>query len=187
MNERLVNRLDQLASDVPPSRDLWPAISARIAAETQGDMAPMSAKGSRPAVWQRPAYAMAAAVALLAVGVFVGLKIGAPPVAAPAVAASAQPGSDASVIPASMRRDAAYRQERDALLKEVQVKLNAMPPADRDKVAKSLDTLRRSITEIETQLGYDPANALLQELLVSSCQEEMRVLTTVRDSGSQEI
>ena len=32
----------------------------------------------------------------------------------------------------------------------------------------------------------DPANALLQELLVNSCQEEMRALTAVRDSGSQE-
>jgi N-acyl-D-aspartate/D-glutamate deacylase len=54
-------------------------------------------------------------------------------------------------------------------------------------VAASLATLRRSITEIETALGRDPANALLQELLVSSSQEEMRALTVVRDSGSQEI
>ena len=36
-------------------------------------------------------------------------------------------------------------------------------------------------------IGKDPANALLQELFVNSCQEEMRALTAVRDSGSQEI
>ena len=45
----------------------------------------------------------------------------------------------------------------------------------------------RSIEEIQTALGRDPANALLQELFVNSCQEEMRVLTTVRDSGRQEL
>ena len=62
-----------------------------------------------------------------------------------------------------------------------------MPEAERVKVAASLKTLQRSINEIEAALGKDPANALLQELLVNSCQEEMRVLTVVRDSGSQEI
>jgi N-acyl-D-aspartate/D-glutamate deacylase len=61
-----------------------------------------------------------------------------------------------------------------------------MPPAERDKVAGSLATLKRSIEEIQAALGQDPANALLQELLVSSCQEEMRALTVVRDSGRQE-
>ncbi len=61
-----------------------------------------------------------------------------------------------------------------------------MPEVERKKVASSLATLRRSIDEIEAALGRDPANALLQELFVSSCQEEMRALTAVRDSGSQE-
>jgi hypothetical protein len=83
--------------------------------------------------------------------------------------------------------DARYREQRDALFAEVQTKLAAMPAIEREKVSASLATLQRSITEIEAALGRDPANALLQELLVSSCQEEMRALTAVRDSGSQEI
>ena len=89
------------------------------------------------------------------------------------------------MIPAALR-DAEYRQQRDALLVEVQSRLATMSPADRDKVSASLATLRRSIAEIESALGRDPANALLQELLVSSCQEEMRAMTAVRDSGHQE-
>jgi hypothetical protein len=89
---------------------------------------------------------------------------------------SAQPG----IMPAT------YQKQRDALLVEVNKKLAAMPPAERDKVAGSLATLKRSIEEIQAALGQDPANALLQELLVSSCQEEMRALTVVRDSGRQE-
>ena len=87
------------------------------------------------------------------------------------------------MIPAALR-DAEYRKQRDELLVEVQAKLQAMPQAERDKVAASLATLQRSIPEIEAALGHDPANALLQELLVSSCQEQMRALTAVRDSGA---
>jgi N-acyl-D-aspartate/D-glutamate deacylase len=83
-------------------------------------------------------------------------------------------------------RDANYRKQRGALVAEVQKRLEGMPPAERDKVSASLKTLSRSITEIEAALGRDPANALLQELLVSSCQEEMRALTAVREAGGQE-
>ena len=126
---------------------------------------------------------MAASVALVAIGVFVGLQLGSPTVVMPV----ADKGGQTNVIPASLQRDAAYRKQRSELLAEVQVRLNAMPEAERAKISGSLDTLRRSISEIEAALGRDPANALLQELLVSSCQEEMRVLTTVRDSGGQEI
>jgi hypothetical protein len=62
-----------------------------------------------------------------------------------------------------------------------------MSPAEREKVGASLNALKKSMQEIQDALGHDPANALLQELLVNSCQEEMRALTAVRDSGSQEI
>ena len=90
-----------------------------------------------------------------------------------------------NLMPAALR-DADYRKQRDALLVEVDNRLKDMPAAEREKVGASLATLRRSIGEIEAALGRDPANALLQELLVNSCQEEMRALTAVRDAGSQE-
>ena len=122
---------------------------------------------------------MAAAVALVAIGVLIGRGI------------TPQSGDTAGRANAGQRvaRDdarAEYRKQRDALFVEVQAKLSAMPEIERKKVAASLATLRRSIDEIEAALGHDPANALLQELFVSSCQEEMRALTAVRDSGSQE-
>jgi hypothetical protein len=129
-----------------------------------------------------PAVGMAAAVALVAVGVIIGQNVGTG--AAPTLASHPQ-GGDPALVPAALR-DANYRQQREALLVEVNNRLASMPAAEREKVAASLKTLQRSILEIEAALGKDPANALLQELLVSSCQEEMRVLTTVRDSGSQE-
>ena len=97
----------------------------------------------------------------------------------------------ADPTPAAVRQvgllDAKYQQQRNALFAEVEAKLATMPAVERDKVKASLATLQKSIADIEAALGHDPANALLQELLVSSCQEEMRALTAVRDSGSQEI
>jgi hypothetical protein len=173
-----VTRLDELAQSMPPARDLWPAISAAIEADQAANAA--SARGARRYGW-RPAGAMAAAVALVAVGVYIG-KAMTPPV----TSTTAQTTHAADVIPIALQRDANYRKQRAELVAEVQKRLEGMPPAERDKVSASLKTLSRSITEIEAALGRDPANALLQELLVSSCQEEMRALTAVREAGGQE-
>jgi hypothetical protein len=177
MTTRLVKRLDELAQNVPPTRDLWPAISAAIEADKAANA---SVSAPRRYGW-RPAAALAAAVALVTVGVYIGKAIS--PAAGPT---TAQRPATTGVMPAAFERDANYRKQRDVLMTEVQERLKSMPAAERDKVSASLNTLRRSITEIEAALGRDPANALLQELLVSSCQEEMRALTAVREAGGQE-
>jgi hypothetical protein len=186
MNRRL-KRIDELAKDIPPSRDLWPAIAAAIDAE-KASAAPQAKQPVRRAAWM-PAVGLAASVALVAVGVFIGKNLGTQPSGLLAGTHQPQNGNPVAnplVIPAALR-DAEYRQQRDALLVEAQAKLKTMPTAERDKVAASLATLQRSISEIEAALGRDPANALLQELLVNSCQEQMRALTAVRDSGREEI
>jgi len=177
MSKKRVTRIDELAQSLPPPRDLWPAISAAIEADKAAGTAV-----SAPRRWL-PAVGMAAAVALVSLGVFIGRNITPPQI----IAAIPATGGSADLIPASTTRDANYRKEREVLLAEVDKRLAAMPEDERAKVAASLLTLRRAISEIEAQLGHDPANALLQELLVSSCQEEMRALTAVRDSGRQEI
>jgi hypothetical protein len=179
MNMRRIKRIDELAQSVPPARDLWPAIAAAIEAEKSG--AAVTAGPLRRQRWL-PAAGMAAAVALVAIGVLIGRSFG--PVQLVQTAGLQQ--SATNVIPAALR-DANYRKQRDVLLVEVQHTLESMPAAERAKVGASLATLRRSIGEIEAALGRDPANALLQELLVNSVQEEMRALTAVRDSGNQEI
>ncbi len=179
MNSRKIQSIDELARDLPPARDLWPGIAAAIEADK---VTALAAAPARRARWL-PAAGMAAAVALVALGVLIGQYTAKQPgvgVANDGKSVTANP-----IIPATLR-DAEYRKQRDELLVEVKQKLAGMPPAERDKVAGSLATLQRSIQEIEAALGRDPANALLQDLLVSSCQEEMRALTAVRDSGRQE-
>jgi hypothetical protein len=178
MTRRTVKRLDELAQSLPPPRDLWPAIAQAIEDEKRTRAIPAQ---RRPGWWM-PVAGMAAAVALVAVGVIIGQNFG-PRVVTPV--AGTELVGDPALLPAALR-DADYRKQRDVLLLEVNKRLQSMPAAEREKVAGSLKTLQRSISDIEAALGRDPANALLQELLVNSCQEEMRVLTTVRDSGSQE-
>lgn len=182
MNRR-VTRIDELARDIPPPRDLWPSISAAIAAEAQSSRDAAAPASRRHAAWL-PAMGLAAGAALVAIGVLIGRNL--TPQTTPVLATTTQPVSNPDVVPAALR-DAEYRKQRSQLLVEVQDRLQAMPEAEREKVSASLKTLQRSIQEIEAALGRDPANALLQELLVSSCQEEMRALTAVRDTGRQEI
>jgi hypothetical protein len=182
MTTRRVKRVDELARDIPPARDLWPAIAEAI----QVDLSMKAVPGTRRRVGWMPAVGLAASVALVALGVVIGMHFGEEKglVAGNPPKTTAAP--EARLIPAALR-DAEYRKQRDQLWVEVQAKLDTMSPAERQKVGASLATLKRSIQEIETALGRDPANALLQDLLVSSCQEEMRALTAVRDSGHQEI
>ena len=59
--KRKVKRLDELATSVPPPRDLWPAIAQAIEAESHSQAQAPSSK-RRPAWWM-PAMGMAAAVA----------------------------------------------------------------------------------------------------------------------------
>jgi len=177
MNVRRVKRIDELAQSLPPARDLWPAIAAAIEADRAAATVDSAPRRTR---WL-PAAGMAAAVALVTVGIFIGRSFSPPQL----TAGPASTQGSLEMLPAALR-DADYRKQREVLLVEVDKRLAAMPAAEREKVAASLRTLKRSISDIEAALGRDPANALLQELLVNSCQEEMRALTVVRDSGSQE-
>jgi hypothetical protein len=181
MTTRRVKGIDELPRDIPPARDLWPTIAEAI----QADLAMKAVPGSRRRVGWWPAAGLAASVALVAVGVFIGqgIESGRETVAGPT---PVPVSNDAGMLKASLRQ-AQYEKQRQELWTEVQAKLDTMSPAEREKVGKSLAALKQSIEEIKTALGHDPANALLQELLVSSSQEEMRVLTTVRDSGRQEL
>jgi hypothetical protein len=182
MNGRRVKRIDELRQDIPPARDLWPAIAAAIEADKAAATAPVSA--TRRPRWL-PAAGLAAAVALVAIGVLIGQNIGTK--TQDRLVADTTTTGNPEVVRTAVQREAEYDRQRKVLLVEVQARLQTMPAADRAKVEASLNTLQRSIDEIKAALGADPANALLQELLVSSCQEEMRALTAVRDSGSQEI
>jgi hypothetical protein len=80
--------------------------------------------------------------------------------------------------------DSKYVRQRAELVKDLESRLAALPPESRAKVMSSLQTINDSKRDLEAELGKDPSNALLQELLVNTYQDEMRVLTAVHEAGS---
>ncbi|HVH84783.1 MAG TPA: hypothetical protein VM713_10760, partial [Steroidobacteraceae bacterium] len=79
--------------------------------------------------------------------------------------------------------DPRYQRQRAALLRSLGARLAALPPPARAKVMASLETIRKAKQDLEQALGKGPGNALLQELLVNTYQDEMRVLTDVREAS----
>ena len=168
---------------IPPSRDLWPGIARAIAATSQDATLDPAAPGA-PSVLPRPArrrhgawtYALglAATVACLAVGIWIGR----------ASSPAAAPADDPSRLVAAFAPDERYARERQALLVQASLGLARLEPEERRQVEASLATLRQAIADIRRALGEDPGNLLLQEMLVDSYQDEIRVLSAVQAAGA---
>ena len=202
-NKRSVSSLGELSRNVAPPRDLWPAIASQISeANASSGSTTVERRRLRPTGMQWAA--LAAVVAALAIGIWVGRSVSPsqPPLAATEEALNrraaekapdAQPngatanGAAAAVDPNSLQaaflNDPRYTMQRAALIRDLETQLKTLPPDTQQKVASSLATIRTSIQELQEALGKDPANSLLQELLVNSYQDEMRVLTAVHEAG----
>jgi hypothetical protein len=86
-------------------------------------------------------------------------------------------------MPVGYVTDPNYRQQRARLIQALESQLATLPPETQKQVNTSLQAIRQSMENLEAALGRDPANALLQELLVNTYQEEMRVLSVVNQAG----
>ena len=175
---RRLTSLRQLPQAVEPARDLWPGIESAIRA-VQPSAAGAAARARRPVRWQWLASAAAVAAALV-LGVLIGRH---------GPASVSHGGTPLVMGPAALNvayiTDPRYVRERARLLQTFQTRLATLPPATRAKVAASLDTIDRSLRQIQDALGHDPANPLLQELLVDTYQQEMQMLTTVDESAPE--
>jgi hypothetical protein len=188
-----ITRLRELPQALEPRRDLWSGIEARIKAEQSEAAAhPAATKSATTRTvaggWRRSSPAMrflaaAAMVAALAVGVWIGRSALPGGNAAP----HSNPDSTAHIQPdmthSPYMLDARYSRDRSALVKNLEAQLATLPPDTRNKVVNDLNIIRNSMRDLEAALGRDPSNALLQELLVNSYQDEMRVLTAVQEAG----
>src|SRR6267378_243891 len=191
-DERKVSSLRELSPAIEPARDLWPQIEARINAERR---AAPGARGAQPHPVRTRAVplrwlAAAAVVASVAVGVWIGRSLlpAARPGTGVASALNASRGTPATVdaptaLDVTYISDPRYQRDRAALMRSLQARLSALPPPVRAKVMASLAAIRRAKDDLESALGKDPGNALLQELLVNTYQDEMRVLTDVHEAS----
>lgn len=197
---RTVTSLRELRTDAPPGRDLWPAIASQIGSPVEspgaGDagssnVVPLRAAQTRPR-WMTP-LALAATVAVLAVGIGVGrwtsTDRASPPIAVNAPATSGTPAVQGApaALPAAWLPGPKYQVEREARLRVVQERISKLPPQSRAKVEASLAALETSLRDIQAALGRDPANALLQELLVNTYQDEMRVLVDIETARTSNV
>ena len=170
--------LRDLPQSVPPPRDLWPEIEARLAKDRAEAGSSRSLRPSR-GQW----LALAAALGSLAVGVWLGRNM-APNATAPvAGTVPAVATGEPAVLKAAFVSDPRYLQQRESLIRAVDAQLKQLPPKTQEKVGASLATIRKSMQDIQAALGRDPTNVLLQELLVNTYQDEMRVLTAVHEAS----
>lgn len=177
---RKVKSLRDLSPSIDPPRDLWPQIAARLKAEQTAVPASSAPAGRRrpPVHW----LAAAAMVASVALGVWIGRDVlPIPGLGSAATLTAANPG--AGVVNAAYVVDPRYQRDRAQLVQSLQARLDAMPPAARTKVSASLATIEKAKEDLEQALGKDPSNALLQELLVNTYQDEMRALTDVHEAS----
>jgi hypothetical protein len=198
--QKTVTSLRDLPRSVQPPRDLWAGIEAQILAETQSGSqnTPTRRSGIRNPANVRW-LAAAAMIATLAVGMWIGRTLlpmtGPATIAQPPTARTepSQPADSTAVFAelesgntfkASYFADPKLVRTRAALLKSVEEKFKSLPPDTQQKVIASLRTIHQSMKDLEAALGKDPSNALLQELLVNTYQDEMRVLTTVHEAGT---
>jgi hypothetical protein len=201
--KRMVRSLSELPRDVAPPRDLWSSISAQIAADQASAQRGIADESSRKSA-SRSRYlptrlqwsALAAVVAALALGMWLGRSVlpGKPVQQGTGIVANTGgTGSNNGGVPsvagaqavpaAAFVTDPRYIKQRKEMVAALEAQLNTLPPETQLKVAGSLKTIRQSMKDIEAALGRDPANALLQELLVNTYQDEMRVLTVVHEAS----
>jgi hypothetical protein len=186
-NGRTVASLRELPQSIEPAHDLWPGIESQLSAlPAQGSAAEGAKAGYRRASRLRW-LAAAAMLSCLAVGIWIGRSLlpGAAVGSAPPIAASRStvPGLAPTAFDGAYVSDPRYERQRRALVRALQERLTALPPPARAKVSASLAAIEKAKKDLEQALGQDPGNALLQELLINTYQDEMRVLTDVHEAS----
>jgi hypothetical protein len=175
---RAVGRLPQ---SIEPARDLWSGIESRLE------------KPARPRVggvqlsW---AYALAAALGCVALGALVSYALLRKDTTAEiATQVAAAPSNQPAVLQASFGGYAAlgpeYERARAALVIDLAERLHRLPPMARIKVERNLDEIQRAVKEINAALELSPGNALLQELLLDTYQDELKLLAHVNQIAGE--
>jgi hypothetical protein len=170
--------LDRLPREVRPGRDLWSDIRASIDAQTVHQL-PVRKRRRFELTW----YQMAAGVLLvLTSSVTTYVLTRTPEAEQSAVASNELPVPALSAMPANFAGQslgADYASARAGLDELFQQRLAALPLAAREKIERNLADLRLAANEISATLAQHPSDPLLQELLMSTYQSELRLLTDV--------
>jgi hypothetical protein len=173
--DALMRAVGRLPQSIEPARDLWPAIESRLDEPV---------RAGRPRVQLTWSYALAAAVGCVTLGALLSyalLRKDATTAIPTQVAAA--PSNRPTVQQASFGSYAAlgpeYESARAALVIDLAERLHRLPPLARIKVERNLDEIQRAVREINAALELSPDDPLLQDLLMDTYQDELRLLAHV--------
>lgn len=152
-----------LPKAIPPARDLWPAIAARL--PERGKVVPL-----RPASWRRWAPMAAAAVLIIGVTALVTARITRTPAPLAGTPDLPPPGletfaSDREYTLAAEDLERALREGRDQLA-----------PATIEVLERNLALIDAAIAEARAALEADPANLDLRALLLGTQRQKLDLL-----------
>jgi hypothetical protein len=186
-SKSLDEMLASLPRDVEPQRDLWPQIQAEIAkTPIVTDAAPVVL----PRTFRL--YGLAAAVLLVvatSLTTYFVMRQSMREEAAQIAAQREVPAPAVTAQPASFKfgreaLGAGYINARAELDKGFKERVASLPPATRAKLERNLADLRHAADEISATLAEHPSDPLLQELLMSTYQSELQLLSDVNDMAT---
>lgn len=166
----LMQRARRLPADLPPRRDLWPGIEARLHA----------AEPAASHRWRWFGLATAASV-VMALAVLSVLHRDRPEAIPAPVPVAVSPEMPAPFGPGH-NLGPQYQVARAGLAEGLDSRLAALPPDTRASVLRNLEAIRVAVAEINAALADDPGNVLLQQLLLTTYQDELAVLADVHDA-----
>jgi len=169
-DDKMTMAASQLATEITPSRDLWPGIEGAIKAPQQPR--------------QTPWFAQAAAVFLLvgasSMVTYSVLKYDEANTPQPAV----------QIIPTNLTFERAafggehtlesvYGRAAGDVESSLDRELENLSPEAREDVKRNLAVMRQAITDIRQALEEEPNNGFLQELLVEAYRNELALMNRV--------
>jgi len=175
--DELLAQASKLPQEIAPPRDLWPAIAARLAAQSRA--------APRRFAW--PA-ALAAGFLVAAVSALLTWTLVREPDAATSRNLLAdRAATQAAPLPVSYGPNSALGavqlEARDELLVQFRQRLGELPPETRATVVKNLAIIQQAADQIDAALARDPASGLLNDLLRNTYQEELQIYSKVVTSG----
>jgi hypothetical protein len=176
-DDKMTTEARKLATEISPSRDLWPGIEAAIKVQ---DAAPQQPR-------QTPWYAQAAAVFLL---------VGASSMVTYSVMKYSESNSTTEqepvvqVVPTNMMferaafggdhtLDSVYGRAAGNVQSNLDKELENLSPEARADVERNLAVIRKAIEDISVALEEEPDNEFLQELLVQAYRNELALMNRV--------
>src|SRR5688572_3840864 len=179
----LLAKSAELPKEVEPSRDLWPGIAARLAADKWGrDPFLRQEKVTSPSFGRWP-LALAAGFLVASVSALLtwSLLRAPEPAVQPQVASTQAPVTE--VVPVSYGPNSGVTAQellaRDELLVQFREKFATLRPETRDAIVKNLAIMQAAADEIDAALAKDPASGMLKGMLAGTYKQELQLYSTV--------